>query len=95
MRPAISPQKVRALYRDGKSLREVGEALGCSGERCRQILMRIGEPLRSSGGDPKKPPLIRSQWVEPVKGLPTPDIAKATLALGAAIERHHPGVFRP
>lgn len=37
---------VVALYREGKTYREIGEEIGRSGERVRQILLQAREPLR-------------------------------------------------
>lgn len=79
---AVSPARVVALYRSGLSLREVAQQMQCTQQRVLRILAHMGEPRRPAARRPAPRPA-------PVR-LTDP---QATIALGEAISRHHPGLF--
>lgn len=79
---AISPARVVALYRSGLTLREVATEMRCTQQRVLRILAHMGEPRRPAARRPAPRPA-------PVRLTD----AQATLALGEAISRHHPGMF--
>lgn len=79
---AVSPARAVTLYRSGLSLREIAREMQCTPQRVARILAHMGEPRRKAARRPAPAPA-------PVRLTD----AQATLALGAAISRHHPGMF--
>jgi DNA-binding CsgD family transcriptional regulator len=82
------------LYMQGKSLREIGDQVGLSAERVRQIMTRAGNPIKGlraqrkqeAASDTAEAQNTIAAWVESHKGCTLEEIEAAT---GYPVDRIH------